>query len=733
MPRTPDALRASSSSQSSPNSRCRTCKRCRTRKVKCDGHFPKCGACHAKRLVCDYPPDARTKTARSKRSSDVEGLQRQLRTLQEQVSGRSTHNSWMETLQPNNTLVNEPQGLATELAAESEPTPSKDVQQTTIFHGEQPQSPGLSCRHAGNTVAINADQASQQGGQQGVSCTTASHGEKAAFYGATSLHHDPLKNKHLRLKPLSDDQMQLLTEISRDRLVSYASAKRQEEIVLYNSPGILHNIDFDGVSPDTAMHLLDLHWNRQHLSYLQTYRPAIMDSLINGGPYVNKLLLNAIYFSIFPYSDRESLRADPEHPQSLGMKFYNRFKSLVSDYIDQPSIATAVAFLTCGSSLVPHGKQSAAWVFCGVGYRMIMDLGYHLEDPSPEFESGVRLAAIEIELRRRLYWGAFVTDKFQSLFQGRQPMLHSSSARISHEYLDTYEELELWSPYRDPLAQPLDASAPAYMPRPSYTLTTFEALRQLCEIACQIIDTFYSINSPGMPQEYLLQRRDEIRDQLQHWKDSLPHHLQFEPSIDPTPPPHQITPHTTHWALVILVEQAFLKPDHFQFNLDPSSELESKRMCIDAALKIWGLVQAYKNAFTLRRAQYGISYATYCAVLVLLHHTDQSSGDFADCIRFFWSALLEYQRGCSFGLKKPLKILRSLIHRLNGMSSGVSDQSDAGITAALDMNDMGPDFQSMLEPLARAEADAWVSSWLNTAPEEGCLVNETIFGLFMTE
>ncbi|KAH8426522.1 fungal specific transcription factor domain-containing protein [Aspergillus melleus] len=458
-----------------------------------------------------------------------------------------------------------------------------------------------------------------------------------------------------------------------------------------------------------------------------------MDSLFNGGPYVNKLLLNAIYFSIFPYSDRDSLRADPEHPQSLGMKFYNRFKSLVVDYIDQPSIATAVAFLTCGSSLVPHGKQSAAWVFCGIGYRMIMDLGYHLEDPYPDTESGVRLAAIEIELRRRLYWGAFVTDKFQSLFQGRPPMLHSSFSRISHEYLDTYEELELWSPYRDPLVQNPDTSAPGYMPRPSYALTTFEALRKLCEITCQIIDGFYSINSPGMSRESLLQARNGVRDQLRDWKDSLPQHLQFEPSIDPTPPPHQITPHTTYWALIILVEQAFLKPDHFQFKLAPASELESKKVCIEAALKIWGLVQAYKNAFTLRRAQYGISYATYCAVLVLLHHTDQSSGEYADCIRFFWSALLEYQRGCSFGLKKPLKILRSLIHRLNGMTSGGSDQSDAGITAALDLNYTGPDFQSMLEPLARAEADAWVNSWLNTAPEEGCLANETIFGLFMTE
>lgn len=475
---------------------------------------------------------------RSNLSSDLECFQKQLLLLQEQIARDRAQHGRAEDPGPSDlSLVNGPRDFMTELGS----APVKDQNQTA-FPTEQPRLPVLAMQIARAGAPVENDCTSQHVGQPGDPSRVATLQEKAAFYGATSLHHDPLNEKPICQNSLSEEEKQFMIEIARDRLMAYAAKKRQEEIVLYSSPGILQNIDFDGISPETAMHLLDLHWNRQHLSYLQTYRPAIMDSLINGGPYVNKLLLNAIYFSIFPYSDRESLRADPEHPQSMGMKFYNRFKSLVVDYIDQPSIATAVAFLTCGSSLVPHGKQSAAWVFCGIGYRMVMDLGYHLEDPYPETESGVRLAAVEIELRRRLYWGAFVTDKFQSLFQGRPPMLHSSSSRIPHEYLDTYEELELWSPYRDPLAHPTDASAPGYKPRPAYALSTFEALRKLCEIACKIIDAFYSINSPGMSQEYLLSRRNEIRDQLRQWKDSLSQHIQFEPSIDPTPPPHQITP-----------------------------------------------------------------------------------------------------------------------------------------------------------------------------------------------
>lgn len=34
---------------------------------------------------------------------------------------------------------------------------------------------------------------------------------------------------------------------------------------------------------------------------------------------------------------------------------------------------------------------------------------------------------------------------------------------------------------------------------------------------------------------------------------------------------------------------------------------------------------------------------------------------YIQCVQFFWDALVEFQRGCSAGLKKPLKLLKSLM------------------------------------------------------------------------
>lgn len=43
-------------------------------------------------------------------------------------------------------------------------------------------------------------------------------------------------------------------------------------------------LDFDGVDPELGMHILSLHRNHQHHSFLATYRPALMRDMARGGP-----------------------------------------------------------------------------------------------------------------------------------------------------------------------------------------------------------------------------------------------------------------------------------------------------------------------------------------------------------------------------------------------------------------------------------------------------------------
>jgi hypothetical protein len=312
-------------------------------------------------------------------------------------------------------------------------------------------------------------------------------------YGATSLLHA----KFSETNPEPTDTARVI-----DKLIANAAVSRQQELALHTS--LKMRIDFD-LEPDLAMQLIDMHWAHQSYTFLLTYRPAVMHSLATGGPYVNKLLLNALYLSSSLYTDTFRL-------QDGGEIFYRRLKVLLPEYIDQPSLTTIVALLIAGSCLVPHGKQSAGWVFCGIAYRMMTDLGLNV---LPQGDP------IDVEARRRLYWGAYIVDKFQSLFLGRLPVLDSSETNIPAQYLDTFEEFQEW--------QPLGIEITA---QPAYAISSLMILIRLCQIAAKIVNSFYS----RKPKHTL---RNEIRHDLEQWWDCIPAHLHF--SGDALPP-HQMTP-----------------------------------------------------------------------------------------------------------------------------------------------------------------------------------------------
>lgn len=162
-------------------------------------------------------------------------------------------------------------------------------------------------------------------------------------------------------------------------------------------------LDFDGVDPDLGMHLLSLHWNRQHHSFLITYRTAFMRDMACNGPYFSKLLLNAIYFGASKFSPRHEVRSNPEDVRTAGWKFRERVRQLLGSALDRSDITTIQALLIMTNSLFALGdERSAAWLYAGLAFRMIIDLGMHVDVTDPR-----RLSDEDIEIRRRVFWGAF--------------------------------------------------------------------------------------------------------------------------------------------------------------------------------------------------------------------------------------------------------------------------------------------------------------------------------------
>jgi hypothetical protein len=156
------------------------------------------------------------------------------------------------------------------------------------------------------------------------------------------------------------------------------------------------------------MHLLELHWNRQHHTYLITYRPAFMRDMACNGPYFSKILLNAIYFGAARYSPRLEVRKDPDQVRTAGWQYRQRVKDLLGDALDNSHVTTIQALLIMAQSLFALGdERGSAWLYAGIAFRMLIDLGIHADTAA--MQGARQLSDEDLEIRRRVFWSAFGT------------------------------------------------------------------------------------------------------------------------------------------------------------------------------------------------------------------------------------------------------------------------------------------------------------------------------------
>ncbi len=373
------------------------------------------------------------------------------------------------------------------------------------------------------------------------------------MFGLTSTLHNPATASLPKRRPKDE---------IRNQLIANAALERKKEFSIRLLP------DIDVVPINLAMHLLDLHWNRQHHTFLLTYRPAFMRDLVHGGSYYSKLLLNAILACASKYSDRVELRDDHANSLTAGGRFFRRCDQLLVENPpwDQSSIPTVVEFLLLGSTFISRGKNSKGWSYSGFAIRMAFDLGLHLDCRKPES------TAEDIEIWKRVYWGAFICDKVQSLYLGRPLAMQLRDCHISHDLMDTMEELKIWMPYIDPEYQ--DANHALYHATPVHSVSTFEQLCKLSKLMAAIINRLYSSSTTPAKAQATLQSLDES---LQMWYAQIPEAIAFKPwSEDPgmshkLVPPNIMNLHNTYHSLVILLHRTSISNQNLRSGSVPAS------------------------------------------------------------------------------------------------------------------------------------------------------------------
>lgn len=426
-------------------------------------------------------------------------------------------------------------------------------------------------------------------------------------------------------------------------------------------------LDFDGVNPELGMHLLDLHWNRQHHSFLITYRPAFMRDMATGGPYFSKLLLNAIYFGASKFSNRPEVRRDPDDARTAGWTFRQRVKELLGGALDRSEITTIQALLVMTSSLFALGdERSAAWLYAGTAFRMIIDLGMHVD--ATLLSNMRRVSDEDIEIRRRVFWGAFVVDKIQSLYQGRPVSLQDFDTNVSLTFLDHYEELEDWQPFAYTDVQ-------SYPGSPAYSVSTFTELCKLSLILNGILNKVYSERSSNRSPEELLTTLKTLDGKLDEWYKALPDSLRFgNNATEITPPPHVLSLLALYNVLLILLHRPFVAEGHLH-TTDLSIAISSFTTCTAAAARIVKVLQAYDHAFSIRRAPYLISYATYVAATIYVRvAAQQKEGSRAHSCLSTCLDIFQKNQETNWAVRRAKNVILHLMDRMQ-VDVGSRDRS----------------------------------------------------------
>jgi hypothetical protein len=459
---------------------------------------------------------------------------------------------------------------------------------------------------------------------------------KPGNFGPSSALH--VSNQGEKLSHQVPDQT---FEHRRNTLIANAALQRQSEHYLTLSA------DIGDAPTEIALHLLNVHWTRQHHTFLLTYRPAIIRDLQQNGPHCSILLLNAI----FACSNKFSSFANEDN------RFFLRCENLLTEkaLITKPTIPTLVSLLLLGSTCIARGETSKGWLFTGYALRMVYDLGLNI-DPRETTDS-----AEEIEIRRRVFWGAYICDKLQSLYLGRPVAINTRDYRVSQELLDIFEEKEMFI-----------SSAPH--PSPIYSVSTFQQLCLLSKIMAMIINRFYVV---GASFSNACSNLQQVENALAKWKQCLPQHLDFVPPDESPrsyPAPNVMILHATYHSLVILLHRPFISDGHLRASTMPHHSWEE---CTAAARMISCIAASYQTAYSLLKAPYILSYAIYVASTI---HVRNAAGDIGGIIehKSLLISNLEYLgQMCQTnpGVNRPLSIIKQLTTVNNiDLDSGRSSQ-----------------------------------------------------------
>ncbi|KAJ6440154.1 fungal specific transcription factor domain-containing protein [Purpureocillium lavendulum] len=615
-------------------------------KVRCEGGQPTCKTCEVYHDECRYdkaPPVSQV-VAMAKRLQDAERAIEQLR-------GNGSIGSSEEPSAPVDAdhVVDDAQQHPVSLASESLPARHAQVRSIPLAavdqlapssSGETPaqgrfvseivpaswqpasQDVAASLPHsAGATILAAAPEPEEPAATE---LRVDEHG-KINYYGPTSAVHDGPQNESVQAPALTAHESADGTSTRDDQSESLSSYVR--EATIWEDFALGNASLQTGIPRHMLAKLLRLHWTWVSPMFMWVYRPAFIRDMATGGRYYSEFLLTVMCGHAAKYQDSNSSDF-----------LLARARRLLGAAIQQPSsIPTVQALLQLSARDLAHGSISQAWVYGGIAFRMASDLGLQ---HSGTVVKG--LSPVDLEIRRRLFWGCYFWDKATSLYAGRLPAVTEVLDQSSLDLLDRSTENEIWTPYYGDSLDSPDSPRSQYPPRKSHAVSCFVNSCRLSIIINEIVVQLYARRRRSVTEAALT----DIKRRLDLWRNRSPAHLRYDPDNLPTicPPPHLISQNLLYFASVILAHRPFWAvPDHYQ-------------TCITASQSIEKLVLLLESTFGLGNITYLMGYCIYTGASAILEDAKKGSDSSQATLQTFLRALNTGMKRCPL-LERSMKII----------------------------------------------------------------------------
>ncbi|EXJ83061.1 hypothetical protein A1O1_06679 [Capronia coronata CBS 617.96] len=545
------------------------CSNCRKRKSKCNGAFPACEKCLSSQHDCHY--DKGPSVAYAAHLQHQLGVYRTQFELLQQATESERDNILQEAIASEAFTAKKHRFIDAEQVRRTETSPPD----TPVHEGHDERS-NFQQDETMDETSLGAD-----GG--------------VVFYGETSLYHieprgDGTEDQGETM-PNRSDQGEVLEQQASTTATTYS----MPESILSDQQESLSSFLAD-IPPDLLTELLNVYWCWPHHLHCVLCKKLFLRDLQSSGPCISPFLLSAVLAQAARYSTRADVT-------EVGDRFAKKALQLLVTEIDRgSSIPTIQGLLIYSARECACGRTSQGWLYSGMAFRMMRDLGLHI--PPQRLGSLARhFTEEDLALRQQVFWSCYTWDKTMSLCLGRAPIIHDIMKLPTPDTLldGNDADEEIWRPV---IRQ--ECPSDSLFRQKALSCTRFSAYCELCMIIDGILGELYS--KPRRSRHvHLLTYLDDTLLKLEGWSSHLAPELFVASSARATlcPPVHILLLNLLYYATAILLCRPYR-----------SISSKAKRKCTEAACMIDTLFTLHIRRFGFRSITYLQTYTMFVACTV---------------------------------------------------------------------------------------------------------------------